>query len=250
MKSKRINEIIDYVRSRGVTSYEELCNQFNVSLSTMRRDIDILEEDGKIQKVYGGVKLTEKTLEENEDLLLFDFDFNKDRIAKQAASLVNDGDIILMTSGSTLAHMVKYLKDKKDITLISNNLAVLNEAFKCSFNVVSLGGTMDRKAMSFVGFWPSKQIENLNANKCFISCNGINLHSISNVVDSEADIKRAVINISNEIILLADNSKFDKMSLYSFASIDDLDYLITDKQPSDEYINKCKEEDCKLIIAK
>jgi len=250
MKLIRLNNIVEYVRAYELCSYESLCEQFDVSLSTMRRDVDELERQGKIVKVFGGIKLSEEALKDVDEAKLFKYDYERDKIAKAASELVDDGDIIMLGSGATVAHMVKYLKGKKGITLVSNNLAVLNETLKCDFNVVSIGGNLDKKIMSFVGLNSSKQVNELNANKCFLSCNGVNVHSISNVADLEADLKRKEIAVSDKVILLADANKFNKMSLYSFATFKDLDYLITNKKPSKEYEKVCKENNCELIIAK
>ena len=249
MKLIRLNNIIEYVRAYELVSYEDLCRQFDGSISTIRRDIDELEKQGKIEKVFGGIKLSEEAIKESNEATLFKYDYERDKIARAASELVDDGDIIMLGSGSTVAHMVKYLKNKKGITLVTNNLAVLNETLKCDFNVVSIGGNLDKKIMSFVGLNSSKQVNELNANKCFLSCNGVNIHSISNVADLEADLKRKEIAISDKTVLLADASKFDKMSLYSFGSIKDLDYLITNKKPSKEYEKVCKENNCELIVA-
>ena len=250
MKLRRLNNILDYVKTYGVCSYDNLCEHFNVSLSTIRRDIDELEKEEKIEKVYGGVKLTDSYKNEDFNSGLYKYDFAKDNIAKKACELIEDGDIVLLGSGSTVAHMIKHLKERRNITLITNNLAVLNETLNCNFNVVGIGGNLDKTTMSFVGLQSIKQLEQLNANKCFISCNGINQHTITNVTDLEADIKKTQINISDKIVLLADHNKFNNVSLYSFANINDIDYLITDNKLTKEYDSLCKENKCEVLIAK
>ena len=250
MKLKRLNNIVEYVRAYDLCTYEDLCKQFDVSISTIRRDIDELDKQGKIEKVFGGIRLSEQSIKDANEATLFKYDYERDKIAKAASELVQDGDIIMLGSGSTVAHMVKYLKNKKGITLVTNNLAVLNETLKCDFNVVSIGGNLDKKIMSFVGLNSSKQISELNANKCFLSCNGVNLQSVSNVADLEADLKRTEIRVSDKTILLADHSKFDKMSLYKFARMDEIDYIITNKKPNKEYEEVCKKNNCTLIVAK
>ena len=250
MKLKRLNNIVEYVRAYDLCTYEDLCKQFDVSISTIRRDIDELDKLGKIEKVFGGIRLSEQSIKDANEATLFKYDYERDKIAKAASELVQDGDIIMLGSGSTVAHMVKYLKNKKGITLVTNNLAVLNETLKCDFNVVSIGGNLDKKIMSFVGLNSSKQISELNANKCFLSCNGVNLQSVSNVADLEADLKRTEIRVSDKTILLADHSKFDKMSLYKFARMDEIDYIITNKKPNKEYEEVCKKNNCTLIVAK
>ena len=209
-----------------------------------------LEQSGIIEKVHGGVKIADSFLQQEQSSTLYKFDYAKDRIAAQAARMVRDDDIILLGSGSTVAHMVRHLKKKKNITLITNNLAVLNETLDCDFNVISIGGNLDKVVMSFVGLQSARQISGLNANRCFLSCNGISLHSITNVVDLEADLKKTEIAISDQTILLADHRKFNTMSLYSFATLKDIDCLITDETPGKEYEELCQESSCRLVIAK
>ena len=250
MKLQRTNNITEYIKAYGVCSYEELCEQFQVSLSTIRRDVEELEQSGIIEKVHGGVKIADSFLQQEQSSTLYKFDYAKDRIAAQAARMVRDDDIILLGSGSTVAHMVRHLKKKKNITLITNNLAVLNETLDCDFNVISIGGNLDKVVMSFVGLQSARQISGLNANRCFLSCNGISLHSITNVGDLEADLKKTEIAISDQTILLADHRKFNTMSLYSFATLKDIDCLITDETPGKEYEELCQESSCRLVIAK
>lgn len=250
MKLKRTNEIIEYLKTYKLCTYEELAQHFDVSLSTVRRDIDELKELGRIEKVYGGIKIADDFLEQDKEASLYEFDYIKDKLAKEAVKLIEDGDIIILGSGSTVAHMVRHLKNKKNITLITNNLAIMNETLDCDFNVVSVGGKLDRTTFSFVGTHSSRQIAELNANKCFISCNGISEQSISNITDAEADFKKAEIRISNKTILLADRNKFDTMSLYSFATLGDIDYLITNEMPDKKYEKLCRENDCTLMITR
>lgn len=248
MKLKRLQNIAKYISSYDICTYEELCKQFNVSLSTIRRDLNLLESEGKVEKVFGGVKINNDYQIDTGVSALLEYDYIKDMIAQNAARLVEDGDIIMLGSGSTVAHMIKHLKHKKNVTIITNNLLVLNESLNNSFNVISIGGTLDRNVVSFVGLDSAKQLDGLNANKCFISCNGVNLHAITNVVDIEADIKKGMIKNSDKTILLAGHEKFDKMSLYSFTTIEETNYIITDKKPNKEYINLCKKAGCELII--
>lgn len=250
MKLKRIQDIANYIQAFEICPYEELCRQFDVSLTTMRRDVEELIRLGKVEKVYGGVKAIPQ-VEEEEPLTSFvQYSYAKDCMGKLASSLVEDNDIIVLGSGSTVAHMVRYLKEKKNLTVITNNLAVINEALRYHFNVVSIGGNLDRRTLSFVGTQTIKQVGELNAKKCFISCNGITEHGISNVTDLEADIKKAVMNISSKVILLADHEKFDVMSLYNFASLDQIDVLITDEKIAKEYTTLLQDAEVQVQIAK
>lgn len=247
MKLKRLEAISEYARAYDICTYEELCRQFDVSLTTMRRDVEELVRTGRVEKVYGGIKVLPK--EEEEEEPLFRYEYAKDQIGKKAALFVEDHDIIVLGSGTTAAHMVKYLREKKGLTVITNNLAVMEEAVKYGFTLISIGGDLDRRTMSFVGTQSIKQLSELNADKAFLSCNGITVHGVSNVADLEADIKKKTMEISSKIYLLADHSKFGVKSLYSFARIRDLDGIFTDKRAPKEIEKYCREEGVSLYTA-
>ncbi|MBR2067941.1 MAG: DeoR/GlpR transcriptional regulator, partial [Solobacterium sp.] len=219
MTLKRINSIAEYILSYDVCTYEELCEHFDVSLSTMRRDVEELIAKGIVEKTYGGIRKAENYKEDNQEhSSLFKFDYNKDKIARAASELVEDNEIIALASGTTVAHMVRYLKDKRNLTIITNNLLVLNEALRYNMNVISIGGILDRKVLSTASTQAIMQMRDLNADKCFISCNGITNKGISNVADLEANMKKAEIEISREVIVLTDSSKFGVTSLYTICS--------------------------------
>lgn len=248
MKVKRLQQVEDYIKKAGTCTYEELCAHFDISMSTTRRDISELEKYGKIVKTYGGIIAKEE--EEEKDTIQLKYGSYQDKIAKSASELVEDGEIILLGSGSTVAHMVHHLNNKKNLTVITNNLVVIEESMKYGFNVINIGGNLDRNTMSFVGMQTIKQLKELNANKSFISCNGITRkHGLSNVADLEADIKRAIIRISSCVVALADHSKFDKMSLYTFADMEEIDVLVTDVEPDQEYMELFEKSHTRLVIA-
>ena len=244
MKFKRLQQIESYVRTYGVASFEELCEHFDISLSTVRRDIEELVKNGSVIKTYGGIKINENNIK-NETIIKFDY--SKDIIGKKAAELVKDGDVVLLGSGSTVAHSVKYLANKK-ITVITNNLVVLDEAVKYGFKVISVGGNLDLSTMSFVGTQTIKQLSELNATISFIGCNAINKKYVSNVADVEAEIKKMMIKNSKKVALLIDHNKFDETSLYNFADIKDMNYIVTDSKPNKEYLEIFKNNKVKLEV--
>lgn len=250
MKVKRLQQMEEYIRARGLCSYEELSEHFDISMSTTRRDVDELKKAGKIVKTYGGVIGKDDPVENDNSILQLRYGSYKDKMAETASKFVEDGDIILLGSGSTVAHMVHHLADKKNLTVITNNLLVIEESMKYGFNVINIGGNLDRNTMSFVGVQSIRQLMELNANKSFISCNGITIrHGLSNVTDLEADIKRTIIKISSSVIVLADHAKFDKMSLYTFADMADINIMVTDEKPTEDYIEMFKKSHTELFIA-
>ena len=256
MKEKRIQQIMSYLYRNGASSYKELAVQCGSSISTVRRDIDLLENQGKLQKRRGGVVPVPLEADSQDDIVHNNFQLLptinsavKDRLAKYASSLVEDRDIVFIGSGTTVAHMMKYLRTKHDITVITNNVYVINEAMKYSFRVMCIGGLIDPGTLSSVGVQSIKEVERMHATKAFMSANGISLNAgVSNSSELEADIKRAAISISVKSYLLVDSSKFDQISLYTFAHIDEFDTVITDKEPDRRYREILQNRNRELII--
>lgn len=247
MKIKRLKKLEDYLRSGQMCTYEELCRAFDVSLSTIHRDIDELEKMGSVEKIHGGAIY--RGMQDEDAMAGLTYDYVKGAIARRAAASIEDNDIILLGSGSTVAHMVPFLKGKKNITVITNNFLVIGEAMNYDFNVINIGGNLDRNVMSFVGTQSIKQLQELNANKAFIGCNGISANGFSNVVDLEADIKKAMIHISSQATVLAESRKFGAMSLYNFAALSEVHTLVTEKEPDEEYQKLLAEAGVNLAIA-
>lgn len=250
MKVERINKIEEYLQQHKSAKLDELCEIFDVSKNTIRRDIDILQKEGKIQKVYGGVVYINRNNLipfSQRELYLKD---EKKKIAIKAAELIKDNDILLVDAGSTTANIIPFIKDKQNITIITNSLTVLNEALLLNnCKVISTGGDLLKETCSFTGFEAISLLAKLNAHKTFIAASGLSLdNGITNSSIIEAEIKKTMLNVSKEKILLIDHSKFDTSSLVTFANLSDIDTIITDQLPEQHYIDRFKKEHVELIV--
>lgn len=237
MKEDRINELQNYILEKERASIEELCSVFNVSKNTMRRDINQLESQGKIKKVYGGIILTDKKTTEpfesrevkNKDAKLI--------IAKLASTLIEDGDIIYIDSGTTTMHMIPYLSDVKNLTIITNNLHVILKALPYqNLNVISTGGTLFRRTNSFVDSGAVSSLKKYNISKAFLATTGISIaKGITNSSSLEYDIKKYIVEHCDKRILLADDTKLGKVSLITYYDLKDIQVFVTNQKPDDEY---------------
>ncbi|AJQ26763.1 DeoR/GlpR family DNA-binding transcription regulator [Pelosinus fermentans] len=237
MKEDRINELQNYILEKERASIEELCSVFNVSKNTMRRDINQLESQGKIKKVYGGIILTDKKTTEpfesrevkNRDAKLI--------IAKLASTLIEDGDIIYIDSGTTTMHMIPYLSDVKNLTIITNNLHVILKALPYqNLNVISTGGTLFRRTNSFVDSGAVSSLKKYNISKAFLATTGISIaKGITNSSSLEYDIKKYIVEHCDKKILLADDTKLGKVSLITYYDLKDIQVFVTNQKPDDEY---------------
>ena len=146
MKITRINNIQKMLEKEHSLSINHLCEVFQVSKNTIRRDIAELDKRGLINKVYGGITLKETDSIEPFTQRQSKNSLKKQRVAQLAASLVEDNDVIFIDSGTTTLHMIPYLLEKKNLTIITASVNVINAAISCAtsktFNLIATGGTL------------------------------------------------------------------------------------------------------------
>lgn len=252
MKLQRIREIQEHLKKHGAVSLDDLCQRFAVSKNTIRRDINELEARQIIRKVYGGVVLNdEETTIPSIAQREITMHAEKVRIAKKAAEFVNDGDIVVIDSGSTVVHTIEHLTGKQYLTLITNSVPALNATLAYDqFHVIATGGDLYHPTDSFIGLDAIAMLKKLNANTLFLAATGISLtKGVTNSSTIESEIKKAMIQVSEQIILLVDHTKFDVVSLMTFAELNDIDILVTDMLPPQEYCQYFETHNVKLVIA-
>lgn len=249
MKATRLNDIENLLEEQNTISINRLCEIFNVSKNTIRRDIVELEKRGTIKKVYGGIMRNKTNIPEPFAAREIKNKAKKKQLAKLAANLVNDNDIIYIDSGTTTMHMVPYLADKKNLTILTANVYVINEAFHYpQMNVIATGGSLYRPSNAFTGASVLQFLKDFNISKCFLAATGISLENgATNASPMEGDIKKYLTNHSKVKILLVDSTKLNQVSLVTFSKLKDMDYIISDKKMPEEYEDYFKENNVTLI---
>ena len=175
----------------------------------------------------------------------------KKRIGKLAAGLISDSEIVLVDSGTTTAEMVKHIDDIKDLTVITNalNIAVLLMN-KPNINLIMPGGFMRKNSQSLVGPMAEKSLKNFNVDKAFIGVDGIDTkHGLYTPNIEEAHLNEKMIEVSNEIILLTDSSKFGKRSFAFICDMKNIDKVVTDKNIQSEDKKRLEENGIDVMIA-
>lgn len=249
MKVDRIRELKSYIIENQRATIENLCSLFNVSKNTMRRDINELENQGIIKKVYGGIILNDKKTTEP-----FESREEKNKGAKQiianlASTLVEDGDIVFIDSGTTTLRMLPYLSEKANLTIITNNLNVIIDSLPYSnLNIISTGGVLFRRTNSFVEAEAINSLKKYNISKAFMAATGVSISKgVTNSSSSEYDIKKYMVENCDQVILLADHSKLGRVSLTTYYDLKDIQIFVTDTRPDEEYINFFKNHKIKLL---
>jgi DeoR family transcriptional regulator, aga operon transcriptional repressor len=228
----RRNEILHLLAEKGEVFVTELSKIFNVSEVTIRNDLDQLEQKNALIRARGGALKVEMRMAYDQRLVDKSKIHIREKmlIGKKAATLVEESDIIIVDSGSTTAEMISNFTDFQDLTVITNALDIANQLIsKPSINVIMPGGYLRKNSISLVGPMAEKSLRNFNVDKAFLGVDGIDTKQglfTPNV--EEARLNEVMIEISKEVILLVDSSKFKVRSLAFICPINKVHKVITD----------------------
>ncbi|EPH59391.1 putative HTH-type transcriptional regulator IolR [Enterococcus faecium 13.SD.W.09] len=248
MKSKRINEIEKYVKEHESATIDELVSEFNISINTVRRDINELEQRGTIEKVYGGVQA------KKENLINFtqrstSQAAEKRIIGEKAAAFIEENDVVFIDSGTTTIGILDFLDPNIRCTVITNSLDIIEQIV--SFPNITLfvvGSLFRKKTRSFVTMSAEKVVMHLNVNKAFMAATGISIkNGVTNSSQEEYWIKKEVAETAAQVFVLVDNSKFDRAALLTYSSFDNVAYIVTDQEPNKTYLDFFNEKDIQPI---
>jgi DeoR family transcriptional regulator of aga operon len=232
------------ISDSGQVLVEHLSKEFSVSEVTIRNDLDQLEKKNQLIRARGGAIRLESGVGLDQRLAdKHKINYpEKARIGKLAAQLVNEADTIIIDSGSTTAEMVKNLPDLQDLTVITNALNIANQLMmKPNINMIIPGGYLRKNMLSLVGPQAEKSLRNFNVDKAFLGVDGLDTRQgIFTPNVEEARLNEIMIEVSKEVILLADSSKFKKRSFAFICNINEIDKIITD--------NKIPEDDKKRLL--
>lgn len=249
MKEKRLQYVEEFIHTNGTVSLEELCQQFQVSKNTIRRDVDKILEKGTIQKVYGGVTSISHNLIpfENRD---HTNPSEKMAIGKCAVQFVADNDIIFIDSGTTTRCMMDYLPRLNSLTILTNSLDVISMAAKLDYvSLLTVGNHYKHKTKSFVSD-DLHVLDKYNITKAFIAATGVSIaNGITNSDLFEYEIKKRVAQKAQEKYLLADISKFGKSTLLTYAQLSEIDGIVTSEPLPEEYRTFCRDHHVNIYVA-
>lgn len=249
MKTKRIQEMEEYIHAQGTVSIDELCEHFNVSKNTIRRDLNKIIQNGTVKKVYGGVTSLNINQLQPYEKRSTTHEEQKELIGKYAASLVEEGDLIFIDSGTTTRYVAEYLNPEIALTVITNNLDVINTvADYPNYRIVIIGNTFKPTTRSFVNVEDQKFLDRINITKAFMAASALSIdRGVTNSDMFEYEIKHQIVAKASKNFLLVDSSKFDKAALTTYAHIETFAGIITDKVPEKKYIDYCEEHQVALF---
>lgn len=229
--------IVSAVRDRGFVTVQQLCEALGVSEATVRRDLDALSKAGKLRRLRGGAGDAMGTIRPERDLRSFSevaesASHAKRAIGRAAAQLVEDGDVIALDSGTTVAAMCQVLADKS-LTVVTASLAVVEALAQApAVDLVVVGGLLRSNYRSMVGTWAEQMLSQMRVDKAFLGTAGVaNDGSVLDSTPSEVPMKRALMRCASSSYLLADAEKFPGSGFLRVSGLDAFSHLVTDAKP-------------------
>lgn len=227
-----------YILQNEKVTIGQLQKAFQVSINTLRRDLDELEGRGHVTKVYGGAaacmlpSLTPMSRRFQLNIKL------KREIGELAASVIPDDTSLFIDSGSTTYNIIRGLGDRKRLTLVSHSLVALNAASNLKeANTIALGGIYNGSIGAFVGISTFDAIKTLSVKIAVMAATGVSIqHGLSNTTYFEAEIKRMAVSGCEKVILLADHTKFDHDALITYCPLERVSTVVTDLPPPAQYM--------------
>ncbi|TKC19147.1 DeoR/GlpR family DNA-binding transcription regulator [Robertmurraya kyonggiensis] len=250
--AERHRRIVELVNERSSIRVTELSDIFGVTEETIRRDLEKLEKEHFLMRTHGGAVSLAEDHEETSYIEREITNSNEKRaIALEALHYIEPGDQIVLDASTTAWYMAKELPDMP-LTVLTNSIKVAIElSKKGQIRVISTGGSLLSQSLSYVGPLAERSLSMYHVNKAFLSCNGIHLESgLSDLNEMQALVKKKMIDIADETVLVADSSKFGVRSFSQISSLSSVDYIITDTRVDENIKKALKEKSIKMTIAK
>lgn len=247
---ERRQKIMDILQKNKKVYVAKLAQEFGITEETVRRDLEKLENQNLLQRSYGGAVLMEKA---NEDLSFEQRSIThvaeKRKIIEKAHQLIEKGDTIFMDSSSTALMLRPYLENKENITIITNSIRLLYDAaLNTNLHIISTGGKLKENSFALIGPTALDTIDKFTVDVAIISCKALNKqHGFMESTEEEAMIKKNMLKHAKKTILLADHHKFDKIAFTRIGYLEEINTLITDQQPNQEWCNLLQEKNIQLI---
>lgn len=240
-KNERLNEILLILNSCQYVTVEFLSRELHISASSIRRDLALLENRGLVKRSYGGVELMTSgnrvipfSMRSHENPL------EKKRIARRAASLVNEGDVLYLDGSTSSYYMIDYLAAIKNITVATNSIDSICQLAQYDIRAFCTGGHVSRENKAVLtGGFAEHLIGNLHADYAFFSAQAIGTDgNIYDCYESEVPLRKSMLKNAGKRVLLSDGSKFNNTSVFLIENICHIDYVITDIPLDREFTDK------------
>ncbi len=250
--SERQKLILTLLSRQGRLSVNKIVEQFSISAATARRDLETLASHGKAQRVHGGVIAVEQAPPELPILEREGEQADeKTRIGLAAANLVADKETVFLGSGTTVLEVARHLRNRKNLTVITNSLPVLNAlAGAEGITVIALGGMLRESEMSFIGHIAIQSLSEVHADKVIMGTRGVSLeHGLTNDYLQETLTDRAILKIGRKVVIVADHTKINRVATALLAPLNVMHKFVTDLKADKKFVQALKRKEIDVVIA-
>lgn len=248
---ERRQHILSIVHNHGRVLVRDLSESLGVSQITIRKDLDYLQIRGLVQRSHGGAlriqpsALVDPPVQEKQK----SHQAEKDRIGQAAANLVQEGQCLMLDSGSTTTAVANALKRFSQLTVITNAVNIASDLAVTNFEVILIGGTLRKNSFSLVGPLAEDTISEMHADILFLGVDGFDMEiglTTPNLLESR--VNRAMINSAAKIVVVCDSTKFNRRSLSRVAAPSAVHYVVTDSGLPNEIAQALRDLNIKLIV--
>jgi DeoR/GlpR family transcriptional regulator of sugar metabolism len=246
---ERRQKIVEIIQQDKKVYVSNLSQLFQVTEETIRRDLEKLENEDMLTRTYGGAVLNQYIIEDLPFQTRTSMNHEiKQKIAAKAANLINDNDTLIIDASTTCLELVQSLQGKKGITIITNSIKIPYDFISSSFNIISTGGTLRVHSLALVGSAAQNALKNYYVNMAIISCTGLSLDKgIMESNEPESEFKRKMIKQAEAVVLLVDHTKFNKTGFVKLLDFREIDYVITDCEPTSDWLELFKTHNITVI---
>lgn len=250
--AQRRQLIQEYLTTHKIASVTDLSGIAGASEATVRRDLEWLENDGFLERTYGGAILNQRyNLESDYKQRAGNFPEEKRKIGVLAASFIEDGDVVFINSGTTTAEILRHIRKDARITVVTNNTIAAFQLEEAGYEILLLGGSLNTKVNAVTGSFAIENLSKIYADKCFIGVDGISLKFGCTVPTSqEAEIVRLMIaRTRGSVAVVTDHSKWGVVSNYEVAKVNQIHRLITDDGIDSGALDALKSQSIDVLVA-
>lgn len=246
---ERRRKIMEQIDKHQKVYVQELSKLFQVTDETIRRDLEKLEQQNLVKRCYGGAVINDHTSQDIFFLKRIDINnANKKYIARKAEYLINEGDTVMIDASTTCLALLRYLKGKKNLTIITNSIRVISEFINSDFSIISTGGILRSHSYALTGSVACDTIKRYYVDVAIISCKALDMKKgLMESNEPESIVKQKMIEQAQKVALLADSSKFDKIAFTRTCGMEKVDCLVTDKELSPEWLEFLKKNSIQVI---
>jgi DeoR family fructose operon transcriptional repressor len=251
--AQRRERIQEYLTIHQIVRTADLCSLLETSEATVRRDLEWLEQKGILERTHGGAILSQRVIFEQEyQQRAQHYPEEKKIIGEFAASLIEEGDIVFINSGTTATQVLQHIRRDLRITVFTNNVSAVMDIGDPGFHYYLIGGEFQSRSNSLSGRFALDNLNLVYANKAILGVDGISLkHGCTVPSNAEAEVVRRMVDrTKGQVIVVADHSKWGAVSNFPVANIDEIDKFVTDEGFSQSAIEDLKEQSVITLLAR